>query len=100
MRKIVFSLFLLLFTVGTAAQKKDGTVTGVVSDAVRNEAVPGASVTLYSLPDSVLAVGVGTAFDGSFKSVRQSGIKGASPFVHFLWFVSLLKYKEMNNLLT
>ena len=90
MRKIVFSLFLLLIAVGATAQKKDGGVTGVVSDAVSNEVVPGASVTLYSLPDSVLAVGVGTAFDGSFTLKAKPA--------NYLLRVSFVGYvtKEMN----
>ncbi len=61
----MFSLILLLSVMGAMAQK-NGTVTGTVADVSSNEAVPGASVTLYSLPDSVLSAGVATAYDGTF----------------------------------
>ena len=66
MKRFVFSFFLLLWVIGAAAQKNNGSVTGVVTDTTTGEAVPGASVTLYSLPDSVLSVGVATAYDGTF----------------------------------
>ena len=56
----------MLSVVGAMAQKKNGTVTGSVADATSGEVVIGASVALYSLPDTVLAVGVATSYDGSF----------------------------------
>ncbi len=66
MRRFVLSVFLLFISICAVAQRGNGTLTGMVTDAAGNEAVPGASVTLYSLPDSVLSVGVATAYDGTF----------------------------------
>ena len=66
MKRFVFSLILMLLVMGSMAQKKNGTITGTVTDASNGEAVTGASVALYSLPDTVLAAGVATAHDGTF----------------------------------
>ena len=66
MKRFLFSLILMLSVVGAMAQKKNGTITGSVADATSGEVVIGASVALYSLPDTVLAVGVATSYDGSF----------------------------------
>lgn len=66
MRRFVFSFILALLAVGAVAQKKNGTVTGTVTDASSGEVVIGASIALYSLPDTVLVVGVGSSHDGTF----------------------------------
>ena len=66
MRRFVLSVFLLFISICAVAQRGNGTLTGMVTDAAGNEAVPGASVTLFSVPDSVLSVGVATAYDGTF----------------------------------
>ena len=66
MRRFVFSFILMLLAVGAVAQRKNGTVTGTVTDASSGEVVIGASIALYSLPDTVLVVGVGRSYDGTF----------------------------------
>ena len=66
MRRFVFSFILALLAVGAVAQRKNGTVTGTVTDASSGEVVIGASIALYSLPDTVLVVGVGSSHDGTF----------------------------------
>ena len=90
MRRLFFSLFLFLSVAGTFAQKKNGTVAGTVTDASNGEALPTVSVALYSLPDTVLAVGMGTDNEGAFSL-------NAKPANYFLR-LSYVGYmtKEMN----
>ncbi|MBO7290905.1 MAG: TonB-dependent receptor [Bacteroidaceae bacterium] len=70
MKRLFFSLFMVLAVAGAFAQK-NGTVTGFVTDASSGDALPTASVALYSLPDTVLVVGVGAGTDGSFTLKAQ-----------------------------
>ena len=46
MRRFVFSFILVLLAVGAVAQRKNGTVTGTVTDASSGEVVIGASIAL------------------------------------------------------
>lgn len=70
MKRLFFSLFMVLAVAGAFAQK-NGTVTGFVTDASSGDALPTASVALYSLPDTALVVGVGAGTDGSFTLKAQ-----------------------------
>ena len=63
MKKIIFLLAGLLTVIGWSAFA--AVVTGRVSDTY-GETLPGATVTLRSLPDSVRVGGVATDFDGDF----------------------------------
>ena len=89
MKKMFFSLFLAFVVAGAFAQK-NGTLSGAVTDAVSGEAVPAASVALYSLPDSLLAAGMATDNEGAFSL-------SAKPAKYFLR-LSCVGYvtKEMN----
>ena len=89
MKRLFFSLFLAFVVAGAFAQK-NGTLSGAVTDAVSGEAVPAASVALYSLPDSLLAAGMATDNEGAFSL-------SAKPAKYFLR-LSCVGYvtKEMN----
>ena len=66
MRKFCLMLLLVLLSAVAAAQKKQGTITGVVKDAVSGEALPNASLQLFTMPDSVFAVGQLSDIEGNF----------------------------------
>lgn len=56
------------------AQKKSGTLFGVIVDKESGEPLQNATLQLYSLPDSVFKVGVASDYDGKF-SLTASAAK-------------------------
>lgn len=100
MSRISLCLITLLFIIATPTVAQQFTLQGSIHDEGNNEALPGAAVSIYQMPDSILIAGVATDLSGAFiiKEVPQGLYKLRISYLGYKEIILPLRMNENRNL--